>query len=646
MAKRLKKKHLPLLHQPLDILKKYWGFDEFRAGQAEIIAAVLEGRDALVLLPTGGGKSLCFQVPALCREGICLVVSPLIALMRDQVENLKKRGIAAAAIFSGMPHREIDLILENAANGAYKLLYLSPERLKTDLARARISRMNVNLLAIDEAHCISQWGYDFRPPYLDIAEIRREMPEVPVLALTATATAEVVEDIQKRLEFREPLVFRQSFERQNLSYAILYESRKREKLLGILKNVPGTGIVYTRTRGESKEIADFLFKNGIAATCYHAGLTPEERASRQMDWIENRTRIMACTNAFGMGLDKPDVRTVVHLHLPDSLEAYFQEAGRGGRDGQKSYSVLLFDPTDAHNLRKQFEIAFPDFSEIREVYRALGSFTQLAIGGGAGESFDFDFAVFCKNFSRELATTHAALRLLETEGWILISDPAYSTSQLIFTASREEIYDFQLRNLAADQLLKVVLRMYPGIQFSMTGISEFAISKMSKLSVEVVKNLLENAQKEGLLEYFPQKSMPQLTFLRERVAAENLTIDLEKFHFRKERARDRMEKAINYAETLRCRSQQLLTYFDEKESKPCGICDICTGRNKPEISEDEIMVYTRKIREVLKELPLTLPQILEAFSEKRHSMVSKTLVFLEEEGKIGRDEMGRIFWKG
>lgn len=645
LAKRLIKKHQPLIAQPLEVLKQNWGYDNFRAVQQEVIEAVLEGQDALVLLPTGGGKSLCFQVPALCREGLCLVISPLIALMKDQVENLKKRGIAAAAIFSGMHPREIDLVFENAVNGAYKLLYLSPERLKTELARARIARMNINLLAVDEAHCISQWGYDFRPPYLEIAEIRRDLPEVPVLALTATATSEVVVDIQKRLDFRQPQVFRQSFSRPNLSYSVLYESRKKEKLLSILRTVPGCGIVYVRTRGECKEIANFLVKNHISADAYHAGLTPEERATRQQSWVENRTRIMVCTNAFGMGIDKPNVRLVVHLHLPDSLEAYFQEAGRAGRDGQKSYAVLLFEPDDAETLRVALRIGYPEMSELREVYRALGSHSQLAIGAGAGESFDFDFEDFCRKYNRFHPSTHASLRLLEREGWIAVSSPEFAQSQVIFTASRDEIYDFQLRSPAADLMVKTLFRAYPGIQQNLTEVNENSLARWAKTSVELVIKFFENAQLEGLLEYFPFKNKPQLTFLRERVAAENLTIDLEKFNFRRERAEIRVERAIRFAETLRCRSQQLLEYFEESGSEPCGICDVCTGRNKPELSGEDLAAYSRKIRELLRDAPLDLPKIFEAFAEKHRDLVSKTLVFLESEGKIGRSGEGFIFWK-
>lgn len=633
------------MHQePLSILQQYWGYPAFRPLQEDIIRSALTGRDTLALLPTGGGKSICYQVPALCKEGICLVVSPLIALMKDQVHNLQKRGVPSAAIFSGMSSREIDIIFENACNGAYKLLYLSPERLKTDLALARIQRMNVNLLAVDEAHCISQWGYDFRPPYLQIADLRPLLPNVPVLALTATATSEVLEEIQEKLAFREKNVFRQSFVRSNLSYSVLYESKKRDKLLDILRNVPGTGIVYVRSRGETKEIAKLLTDNGFSADFYHAGLTSEERNARQEAWIAGKTRIIVCTNAFGMGIDKPDVRVVVHLSLPDSLEAYFQEAGRGGRDGLKSYAVLLYESKDADSLRHHLQAAFPPMEEVRRVYQALGSYTQLAIGAGVGESFDFDLQIFCAAYQLDQAPTHAALRLIEQEGWIALSDATGTPARVLVTASREAIYDYQLRSKHGDSVIKVLLRAYPGINTQFTDISETFMAKYAKVPPDTVRQVLQKAEQENYLIYEPRKDKPQLIFTRERVAAENLTIDLAKFNFRKQRAAERVEQAIRYAETRRCRSQQLLAYFAEKDSKPCGICDVCTGRNKSEVSENIFEAYERKIRHVLTHEPLPFEEILQAFAMKRHTTVAQVVDYLLDEGRLVRDEEGRLRW--
>ncbi len=629
-------------HEPLSILQQYWGYPAFRPLQEDIIRSALAGRDTLALLPTGGGKSICFQVPALCREGICIVVSPLIALMKDQVYNLQKRGVPSAAIFSGMSHREIDIIFENACNGAYKLLYVSPERLKTELALARIRRMNVNLLAVDEAHCVSQWGYDFRPPYLQIADLRPLLPKVPILALTATATSEVLEDIQEKLAFREKNVFRQSFVRSNLSYSVLYESKKREKLLDILRNVPGTGIVYVRSRGETKEIAKLLTDNKFSADFYHAGLTSEERSTRQEAWIAGKTRIIVCTNAFGMGIDKPDVRVVVHLTLPDSLEAYFQEAGRGGRDGLKSYATLLYIPADADNLRHHLQSAYPPMEQVRRVYQALGSHTQLAVGAGQGESFDFDLQSFCAAYKLDTAPTHAALRLLEQEGWIALSDATGTPARALVTASREAIYDYQLRSKLADTVIKVLLRAYPGINEHFVDISETYMAQWAKLPPDSIRQALEVAHKEGMLLYEPRKDKPQLIFLRERVNSEHLTIDLEEFNFRKKRAEERTERAIRYAETRRCRSQQLLAYFGELESQPCGICDVCTGRNKSDLPTAAFESLERKIREVLRHEPLPFEEVLEAFAMKRHETVAQVIGYLLDEGKLVQGEDGRL----
>jgi ATP-dependent DNA helicase RecQ len=604
---------------------------------------VLTGRDTLALLPTGGGKSICFQVPALCREGICLVVSPLIALMKDQVYQLKKRGIAAAAVYAGMSRRELDIVFENACNGGYKLLYLSPERLQTDLARERIKRMNVNLLAVDEAHCISQWGYDFRPPYLELAQLRELLPNVPVLALTATATPEVTADIQEKLAFRAPNVLQQSFARPNLAYAVLYEFHKKEKLLQILKSVPGTALVYVRSRGQTKEIALYLAQHGLPADFYHAGLSLDERSAKQQAWIDNRIRVMVCTNAFGMGIDKANVRLVVHLSMPDSPEAYFQEAGRAGRDGQKAYAVLLHAPADADTLRLHLEGAFPPLELVRRVYQGLGSYSQLAIGGGAGVSLDFDFNVFCKQFGFEHAPTYAALRLLEQDGWIALSDNGAAISRLTITADRETLYDYQLRQRTADTVVKFLLRAYHGLQSQYIEISESWIASSTNLPVETVVQILQAAQTAGIVDYLPRSEKQQLIFLHERVAAENLTFDLEKLQIRRARATARVEAAIRYAETRRCRSQQLLAYFGERDSATCGICDICTGRNKSDTPDAATFdMYARKIKQVIQREHLTLEQIKEAFAPRHHEALAQVVSYLLDEGVMEMDEAGKV----
>jgi ATP-dependent DNA helicase RecQ len=618
--------------QPRDILQQYWGYANFRPMQDDIIQSVLDGTDTLALLPTGGGKSLCFQVPALCKEGITIVVSPLIALMKDQVYNLKRRGIPAVAIFSGMRKQEIDIVFENACQGAYKLLYMSPERLKTDLAQARLLRMNVNLIAIDEAHCISQWGYDFRPPYLQIAEIRALLPGVPVLALTATATPTVAQDIQDKLDFKNQKVFQQSFFRDNLSYAVLYETKKYDKLIDILQKVPGSGIIYMRSRGDTQKISDLLRKKGISSDFYHAGLSLEDRNKKQEAWIKGNPRIMVCTNAFGMGIDKPDVRLVVHLTLPDSLEAYFQEAGRGGRDGKKSYAVLVYTETDADQLRKFFEASYPSFDLIRRIYQALGSYSQIAIGSGVGESVNFDFQQFCHTYKLEQPVAHAALRLLEQEGWIAQTDAAATASKLLIKCNRETLYDYQIRNKQADAVIKVLLRQYPGIQHDFIEISEGTIANLLKTPLENVLKVIHHAEKENILDYYPRNEKPQVTFFRERVTAENLSIDLEKFNFRRENAYKRVESSILYAERKHCRSRQLLAYFGEMRSEKCGICDLCTGRNEADLNEETLQAYQRKITDLLKVEPLPFEEILKAFSPKKHETVTAALSYLCEEG--------------
>lgn len=627
---------------PKVILKQIWGYDSFRPLQEEIIQSVLEGRDTLALLPTGGGKSICFQVPALCMDGICLVVTPLIALMKDQIYNLERRGVSAAAIYSGMSRRQIDILFENACNGQYKFLYLSPERLKTNLAIERIKRMKVSLLAVDEAHCISQWGYDFRPPYLQIADLRPHLGKAPVLALTATATTEVLDDIQEKLAFKARNVLRQSFLRKNLSYSVLYEDRKRDKLLDILQRVAGTGIVYVRSRGETKEIAQYLAQHNISADYYHAGLLPEDRNARQDAWLSGKTRVMVCTNAFGMGIDKPDVRIVVHMQLPDTLEGYFQEAGRGGRDGQKAYATLLYTPSDATAMRFQLQAAYPPFEKVRIVYQALGSFTQLAIGAGQGESFDFELSHFCQTYKFEQAATHAALRLLELEGWIALSDAASAPARVKITTSREAIYDYQLKNKQADAVIRTLLRAYPGVQNDLVEISESVIAKYASLSKETVIKVLLAAQRDEVLLYEPRSEKPQLTFLRERVASENLTIDIAGFQQRKKKAETRLERAIQFAETLKCRSQQLLAYFDEPESPTCGICDVCTGRHKSDLDTSNFATYEKKIRQLLKHEALTMEEILQAFSPKRKEAVAQVLNYLVSEGKLQADENGKL----
>lgn len=628
---------------PHEILKQYWGFDEFRPLQEDIIQSALDGNDTLALLPTGGGKSICFQVPALCKEGVCIVVSPLIALMKDQVANLKKREIMAEAIFSGMANREIDRILDNAAYGGIKFLYLSPERLTTELVRERIKKMNVCLLAVDEAHCISQWGYDFRPPYLQISEVRELIPAVPVLALTATATPEVVLDIQEKLLFKRKNVFQKSFSRPNLAYVVLAEENKNARLLNILQKVKGAGVVYARNRKMTKDVARFLVENKISADFYHAGLAPDERSKKQENWIDGKTAIMASTNAFGMGIDKPDVRTVVHLDLPDSLEAYFQEAGRAGRDGKKAYAVLLYSEEDKRNLERNFLISFPSIQEIRQTYRALGSYFQLAVGGGAFQSFDFDIAVFCKNFQLDVMKTYSCIKILEQEGWILLSESVWMPSSFMVLVTREQLYDFQLKNPMLDPVIKALLRLTEGAFLHFATFQEAAVARVLKTTPDKILPAIQHLHKEGIIEYRPMKDKPQLTFIQERVDADNLTIDQQAYDLRKERHKKRIEKAIAYATTQRCRSQQLLEYFGQ-EAPACGMCDVCLNQKNAGLSAEDFERYKLKIKQLITAERITERQLLEAFSSNRQANVIQALSYLMDEGQVFSTN-GMLTWK-
>ncbi len=619
---------------PHEILKQYWGFDNFRALQEDIIQSVLQGRDTLALLPTGGGKSICFQVPALCMEGVCIVVSPLIALMKDQVYNLKKRGITAEAIFSGMHYRDIDRILDNAAYGGLKFLYLSPERLTTELVQARIRKMNINLLAIDEAHCISQWGYDFRPPYLEIAKIRDLLPKsTPILALTATATSEVVEDIQVKLAFRQKNVFQKSFARANLAYVVVVVDDKVKKAVDIIKKVPGTGVVYTRNRKKTKDIAYELNKQGIVADFYHAGLTAEERSKKQEDWINNKIRIIVSTNAFGMGIDKPDVRSVVHIDPPDNLEAYFQEAGRGGRDEKKAYAVLLYNEGDKESLERGFEVSFPELKEVRQVYRALGSYFQLGIGSGEGESYDFDLIEFCKTYRFEdQLKALSCLKILEQSGWLTLSESVYIPSNVFVTVSREELYNFQIKHKDIDLTVKALTRAYPNVFHQPVNINEKAMSHFLKMREDELVLKLQYLDKEQIIQYTHFKEKPQLTFLKERMDAENLSFDHQLYKFRKERQRYRIEKMIEYCEAPRCRNAMLLAYFGQKDGKKCGTCDYCLANPEEQISAEDFERYKEKIAFLLKKEQLLMEQIVESFATTRQARIVKMLEYLLDEG--------------
>jgi len=533
--------------EPLEVLKKYWGYDSFRPLQAEIIDSVLAGNDTLALLPTGGGKSVCFQVPSLLSDGLCLVISPLIALMKDQVLNLKKKGIPALSIYSGMSFVEVKKTLQNAAYGNFEFLYVSPERLQTELFLEYLPLIKVNLIAVDEAHCISQWGYDFRPAYLHIAELREYFPDVPVLALTASATAEVQKDIREKLLFRKSQkFFQQSFERPNLSYSAFHLFSKENKLLTIVKKVDGSGIVYCKTRRRTKEVAELLNQNGIVADFYHAGLSTEERHKKQEDWINNKTRIICCTNAFGMGIDKPDVRTVVHFDVPDALENYYQEAGRAGRDGKKSYAVLLYSEAELESLKKQIDIRFPANEVIKKVYADLCNFLQLPSNSGEGLSYDFDLNTFAKNFKLDAYTINSVLKILEQEELISYSEQFFQPSTVEFSIDKQHLNDFEKSHPQYLHVVKGLLRSYDGIFDFPSFINEAELSSFVGINKELLIKILLELKALGIIDYIPQKEKPQIYFIKNRVKTDELFINQKNILKRKGAYEKRLKAMIGF----------------------------------------------------------------------------------------------------
>jgi len=620
---------------PHEILKKYWGFDSFRPLQEDIISSVLQGNDTLALLPTGGGKSICFQVPAMCKDGLCLVVTPLVALMTDQVENLKKHGIVAVEMHSGMHPREMEMAFEKCADGRAKFLYLSPERLETRKFREMLRGIHVTLIAVDEAHCISQWGYDFRPPYLRIAEVRNIFPEVPVLALTATAVPRVVDDIQLKLEFQKNNVFSKSFVRKNLAYVVSREDDKTKKLLRICNGVKGCGIIYVRNRRLTKEIAELLIRNGISASFYHAGLEPALRLARQHDWMEGRTRIIVATNAFGMGIDKPNVRLVVHLDLPDTLEAYYQEAGRVGRDGEKSYAVMLFNEHDIVNSRHYLELAWPDPGTVRQVYLALGNFLQLPVGAGKDVSFDFDLEKLSTTYKIKPVTVFNSLKILERDGYITLNDVWDDPSRIFFICSKEDLYKYQLENTEADKVLRIILRSYSGVFTDFTRISENEIARRSGIDSPKVNELLFKMQKNGLIEYLPHKNTPQLIFNTERLNPEDITLSKTFYSQRKKEAFAMLDSIIRFASSENeCRSRMLVSYFGEKKSANCEICDVCLKRKRREIDEKQSKGIEGNIFSILSEGQNSVTEIVNKLSPVKENDVIAILRWLIEEGLV------------
>ena len=626
------------------ILKQYWGYDNFRALQGDIIKSVASGRDTLGLMPTGGGKSLTFQVPALAMEGVCIVVTPLIALMKDQVENLKRREISAAAIFTGMTSNEILRVLENTVHEAYKFLYVSPERLATPVFIEKLKLMRVCLLAVDESHCISQWGYDFRPSYLKIAEVRQYLPAVPVLALTATATPEVVDDIQEKLQFKEKNVFRKSFHRSNLAYVVRTTENKEEYLLKILKNVPGTSVVYVRNRKQTKEIADFLLQNGVSAEHFHAGLTNQVKDARQLRWKNDETRVIVSTNAFGMGIDKAEVRSVVHLDLPDSIEAYFQEAGRAGRDEKKAFAVILYNNGDAVKMRKRVSDSFPGKEMVVKVYEALANYLQVGVGSGLDAVFAFDIADFCSRFKLPILITYNSLKILQQAGYVDLTDEQDNSSRVLFVVGKDDLY--KVKNSAEqEKLIHILLRSYTGLFTDPAYIDEDVLAKRLGWTREQVYEALIALSKDRIVQYIPRKKTPFLTFTREREDTGRLVLSKEAYDDRRERYVSRVKSILDYAqEEINCRSQVLLSYFGEKNTQPCGQCDICLKNKENAVSDDEFSAITRRIREMLEAEPSIITSLVRKSGIKEQKIV-KVIRFLLDDGQLEEDNFGRLILK-
>lgn len=618
------------------ILKQYWGYDRFRGIQEDIIDSISKNKDTLGLMPTGGGKSITFQVPALAKEGMCLVITPLIALMKDQVQNLKKRGIKALAIYSGMSRQDIIITLENCIFGNYKFLYISPERLDTEIFRTKLRKMHISMITVDESHCISQWGYDFRPAYLKIAEIRELLPDVPVLALTATATPEVVKDIQARLHFRHKNVFRMSFERNNLAYIVRKTENKTAELLHILRSMPGSAIVYVRNRRRTKEITELLNNEHITADFYHAGLDDATKDIRQHRWQSGESRVMVATNAFGMGIDKPDVRIVIHMDLPDSIEAYFQEAGRAGRDGQKAYAVILYAKSDKTTLHKRIPDTFPEKEYIRDVYEHLQYYYQMAMGDGLDCVREFTIEDFCRKFKYFPVPVDSALRILTQAGYLEYTAEQDSTSRILFTIRRDELYRLREMGEDMDRLIQAVLRSYTGVFTDYTYINEDSLAIRTGLTRRQIYEMLVHLAKLRIVSYIPHKKTPYIIYTRERVEAQRIHISPEVYEHRKARYETRINAMLDYVtnDTV-CRSRMLLDYFGERNEHNCGQCDTCISlRSKSKVSEQpDREALCTKVCGILSRESLTPAGLLKQLPMDKE-LLTEILHRLSDEGKI------------
>ncbi len=631
------------------ILVKYWGYTEFRPLQDDIIKSVAAGHDTLGLMPTGAGKSVTFQVPALAKEGMCLVITPLIALMKDQVKRLNDMGIKAMAVHSGMTRDEIDTGLDNAIFGKFKFLYISPERIGTNLFQARLENMIINLIAVDEAHCISQWGYDFRPSYLEIARLKDHIPDVPLLALTATATPDVVDDIQDKLRFREKNVLRTSFERKNLVYSVLESEDKAGSLADIIHSVNGPGIVYVRSRKKTRELARILSQEKVSCDYYHAGLEHPERNRKQNDWMEEKFTVIIATNAFGMGIDKANVRYVIHYDLPDSLESYFQEAGRAGRDGNKAYAILLFNNTDRAAMDKRIAVNFPEIKVIKKTYQALGNYFQIPVGAAKGQSFDFNIAEFASRYRMNIITVFSCLKFLQREGYIEFTEEIYHPSRIMFLVARDDLYKFQVSNPDFDVFIKLLLRSYSGVFSAYTTINERLLAKKAKTDPGVIRRYLNRLNNMGIIRFIPQKKNPVIIYTEERLNNDSLMITSRNYKSLKKRFIRRTEQVLQYSTGKNvCRSRYLLNYFGESDTKRCGKCDICRKKNALDLNQYEFSRIRNKIKDILKENKLNVKELTSRLcvndkGEEKEKALG-VIRWLMENGRITEGEDLNLWW--
>lgn len=636
------------MNNSLLILKKYWGHDAFRPLQEDIIAAVTAKKDILALLPTGGGKSICFQVPAMMMEGICLVISPLIALMKDQVENLKRKGIPALSIYAGMSYPEVKKTLQNAAFGNYKFLYVSPERLESSLFQEFLPSIKPSLIAVDEAHCISQWGYDFRPSYLRIASLREQLPGVPVIALTASATKTVQDDICEKLLFsKEQQRFQQSFARPNLSYSVFEPVAKQSRMLEILQSVKGSGIVYCRSRKRTTQIASLLQQHGFRASFYHAGLTNEERAERQDKWIRNEISIIACTNAFGMGIDKPDVRVVVHFDLPENLENYYQEAGRAGRDGKRAYAVLLHEKKETADLYAANDLRYPTAAALKKLYTDLMNHLQVPAGIGEGQSFSFDLARFSEDFKYNILEATYGLQALSQEGLIQYDEISFRPSQLVFSCSRSDLEEFESQHAELEPVIKGLLRNYEGIYDYPSAIYESLLAKFLSSPIEKIKQDLISLNRYGIVQYHPQNNQPLLSLLKNRMYADDFVINERNLNERKQKNKERIDAMVGYVSDHKlCRSIQIGQYFNDHTLQSCGICDNCINNRRPsEVPEKTFTLISQDILSYLDKKSLDVQEVDATFKTYPKEYLWKVIDYLQAEEMISSDKAGKLFKK-